>query len=433
MERITKMKEISLIQKPLSECIHIPVVKDYVTTITILENISDAIFILSQDGRIEYVNRSALEILRIEQKEIIGRFIDEIIIDMGDFERNESPTNKRSTVRNNKLIEKLYNGVFGDITTSLVNDEHIIPVILNFNVINDNNGKVCYIIVSAKDISYRKVLEKELKQQQSLSISRDRLKAIGALSIGLMHEFGQPLSALKLKLEVMVSRIHKNGASNHPKHSVDKTRQKLKEMLELVDKMSGILQNIRMFAYQTEDETISIVCIQDVIKNACKLVSFELKKRNINLVLKAGKQLPFIIANPLLIEQVFVNLLTNARDAYDEMDQKSDHQKKWKKEIRITTKVFRGKWIEITVEDNAGGIDEKIIDEIFEPFFTTKEPGANSGVGLSITKSIITSIGGDIKVTIKEKVGTKFILRIPINEEDEKAQLFNLIEMLHQS
>ncbi|MCK4446582.1 MAG: hypothetical protein KAW56_05830, partial [Candidatus Marinimicrobia bacterium] len=75
--------------------------------------------------------------------------------------------------------------------------------------------------------------------------------------------------------------------------------------------------------------------------------------------------------------------------------------------------------------------DEKIKEKIFDPFFTTKGPGINSGVGLSISKNIITSLGGDIRVIVKMGIGSKFIIRIPVIQDDEQLQLFNFIEMLH--
>ncbi|GEM_PF-1087162 len=409
------------------ESVQSSTLKDYVTTITILESISNAIFILNKEGKIEYANKSALRLLRIELFELVGKYIDEILIDNDQVIKDEQPASDQSYDQNVGLIEKLNQGEFDDIEAYLINNGFFVPVFLDFGIVKDSAENVRYIIVTAKDISRRKSMEKELRQQQTLSISRERLRALGELSVGLVHELSQPLATLRLKVELMNSRA-KNG-------KVQKltTERNCKDMLRLIDRMSDTIQNMRRFAHQTEDTTIAMVNVNEVVDNASNLVTYELKKRNIKLRIDEEKTMPYIIANPLLIEQVLVNLLTNARDAFDERECSSDHADTREKWINICTRANNDKWVEILVEDNAGGIDASIRNKIFDPFFTTKEPEENSGLGLSISKNIITSLGGDITVGGKENVGTKIRIRIPLGHTEERMQLFNLIEMLYEN
>jgi len=401
--------------------------KDYVTTITILESISNAIFILNKEGKIEYANKSALKLLQIELFDLVGKYIDEILIDNDQVIENEQPGSDQCYDQNIGLIEKLNQGVFDDIEAYLIHNGFFVPVFLDFGIVKDSAENVRYIIVTAKDISRRKSMEKELKQQQTLSISRERLRALGELSVGLVHELSQPLATLRLKVELMHSQS-KNG-------KVQKltTERNCKDILRLIDRMSDTIQNMRRFAHQTEDTTIAMVNVNEVVDNASNLVAYELKKRNIKLRINEERTMPYIIANPLLIEQVLVNLLTNARDAFDEREHSSEHADTGEKWINIRTTASNNKWVEILVEDNAGGIDAAIRNKIFDPFFTTKEPEENSGLGLSISKNIITSLGGDITVSGEENVGTKIKIRIPVGHTEERMQLFNLIEMLYEN
>ncbi len=417
------LKNHSRILKSIDDNPDFLTIKDYTTTITILENIPDAIFILDTEGRIEYANRGALDLLRIEFNALIGRFIDEILIDNFDLNGNISIQTNNNANKNHKLIEKFNRGIFGNIEASMINDGHIIPVILNFSVVNDNFNEISYIIVTAKDIYQLKSLEKKLKRQQALAISRDRLRSLGELSVGLVHELSQPLSALSFKVERMISLITKN----------DEQEKDLNEMMGLINRISDTIHHMRSYAHQTEDETIKIVNINKLVENASNLINYELRKNNIEITIEKGKNLPYVLSNQSTLEQVFVNFLTNSRDAFKSMEQKGKRLNNCKKKLEIVTKAIDNKWVEISVEDNAGGIDENIKDEIFEPFFTTKEPETNSGVGLSICKSIITSLGGDIKVEIKKGIGSKFIVRIPLVQNDEQFQLFNLIDMLYES
>jgi len=394
--------------------------KDYFTTVTILESISDAIFILDKDGRIKYANKGALNILRIDINDLIGRFIDEILID--DFDSNENISIQKNEDRNKnyKLLEKFNNGIFGNIETAMIYNGHITPVILNFSVINSGTNELKYIAVTAKDISHWKVIEKEQKQQQALSISKDRLRSLGELSASMVHELSQPLSALLFKVEEMGACAIDN----------EKQAKKIKEMLDLINKMSDKIQRIRTYANQTEGATIVLVNLNEVIGKAAALVSNDLNNHNIEITINKEKQLPYILANPLIMEQVFVSFLTNSKEAFGVMEERGKQPEDLAKSIRIITKTSGNKWIEVSVEDNAGGIDKQIRGKIFDPFFTTKNPETNLGIGLSISKNVITSLGGDIKVTVNNGTGTRFVIRIPIMQNKEQKQLNNFIEML---
>jgi len=389
--------------------------QDYITTVTILESLSDAIFILDVNGLIEYANESALKLLQVKLDNLIGECIDQFLID------ENVKINCKEQEQNNKIdkiIERFNEGIFENIEAALINEGNIVPVILNFSVIKDND-KDKYIILTAKDITQWRQLEKKLKKQQAISISRDRLRMLGELSVGLIHELSQPLSALKMRLEFISSQNTSTGNRQLPDGELD-------ELNNLINRMESSIQNIRSYAHQTEDNMISMVDIGEVLDASHKLVVYELNDVDIRLKISKPKKLPYVLTNRLLLEQVFINLIKNAIDSFKNMDTLEDN-----KLIEISLQSVKNKWVEVAIDDNGDGIDPGIKDKIFDPFFTTREKDNHSGIGLTISKNIVSSLGGDINIAPKSEKGAKFVVRIPITKNDEKTQLMNLIQMLN--
>ena len=394
-------------------------IRDYATTITLLDSMRDAIFILDESGEIQYANRGALTLLKTDLSSIIGLLIDELIRDPESESESAAGSEDNASAPNQRILEKLNQGVFGNIEAVLTCSQTKIPVSVTFSMVNDPAENPQYIVVTARDESHRVTLENERLQQQTLSISYDRLRTLGELSVGLVHELTQPLLALKLQVEMLQEKIEDS----------DQTRS-IGHIMELADRMSGIIHNMRSFASQAESQMLAMINVNENVQQALNLLSYELTKRSVDVQIKAGSELPYIIGNPLLVQQVFVNILTNSRDAFDHLQQQNKSPDL--KHITIETRANGQKWIEAVFEDNAGGINPEIQDRIYEPFFTTRDPGKNSGVGLAITRNIITSMGGDLRLKVMEGIGSRFTVRIPVAQEEERTQLRNLIEMLNE-
>jgi len=381
--------------------------RDYATTVMILENLPDAIFILDSDGTIQYTNKSALDLLQTTFLKLKGKIIDDVFSDSLNVAEGKEP-----------LEKQIRRGNFQNIDTHLVFEDISVPVYASFNVIENTSGEGDFIIVSAKNAAFQKALEKELKHQQILTISRDRVRALGELSVGLIHNISQPLTTLEMRVELMRKQLQKSD---------ENVEDSFKEIESLFSQVNNNIQVIRLFANQTEDESIGMVNISQGIRNAHKLVEYELLKHKIDVDFKFSQDLPFIVGNALLLEQVFVNLFINARDSLNEKSIKK------KLHIQIRTDIIDKKWIEINFIDNGIGIKKELEKKIFDPFFTTKDTSDNPGLGLTISHEIITSMGGDIFLNSSWKNSeTCFIVRIPIEQENERDQLANLIELLHK-
>ena len=143
-----------------------------------------------------------------------------------------------------------------------------------------------------------------------------------------------------------------------------------------------------------------------------EILGQQLKVRGIDIEWELEEHLPSIMADPDRLEQVFINLLINARDAVDEKWQSQDHPEGVKK-IALKTKSLGNK-IVVEIKDTGPGISDAIIDRIFEPFFTTKKVGQGTGLGLSISYGIIQECKGSIKALSEKNEGTSFIMKFPV-------------------
>jgi histidine kinase len=137
--------------------------------------------------------------------------------------------------------------------------------------------------------------------------------------------------------------------------------------------------------------------------------------REIEVLKDYEESLPLILADSNRLEQVFINLLINARDAIEEKLNELGHRNVDKKIFLRTS--YQGRMLKIEVRDTGKGIPQPILDKIFEPFFTTKEVGRGTGLGLSISYGIVQDYDGTIKVETEEGKGSNFIIMFPVPDE----------------
>jgi len=177
-----------------------------------------------------------------------------------------------------------------------------------------------------------------------------------------------------------------------------------------VDRASEIIKHMREFA-RIADTKSEKVDVNQPIRDVFKILGQQLKLREIELALDLDEDLPSIMADSNKLEQVFINLVTNARHAMEEQPAGSTRL------LKIRSSLDNGDVI-VTVSDTGSGIPNDIIDRIFDPFFTTKEVGKGTGLGLSISYGIVKDYGGTISVESEVGKGTTFKLQFPASPED---------------
>jgi histidine kinase len=181
-----------------------------------------------------------------------------------------------------------------------------------------------------------------------------------------------------------------------------------------VDRAAKIINHMRQFGRKS-DIKLHRVRVNDPLQKAMEILGQQLKVRGIEVEWNLAENLPLIMADPDRLEQVFINLLINARDAVDETRQSPDHLQGDKK-ISIKTE-SAGNEIVVEIRDTGPGIPEEIIDRIFEPFFTTKKVGQGTGLGLSISYGIIQECNGSIKAFSTKDEGACFRMRFPAADD----------------
>src|SRR5216110_2215326 len=239
--------------------------------------------------------------------------------------------------------------------------------------------------------------EQELRDKQEQLVQAGKLATLGELTTGVAHELNNPLNNIGLFVGNAVDLIEL---------AVTEKGQIVRELghaMQQVSKATEIISHLRTFgrAAPVSREPISL---RQVIERALSLMREQLRLREIEVTVDLGPEEPVVLGNAIQLEQVFINLLTNARDAVAEAPRKA---------IRIAGSTGSGA-VEVSLADSGHGIPPGLERRIFDPFFTTKEVGKGTGLGLSITYGIINEHGGTISVVSPPGEGATFLIHLPL-------------------
>ncbi|HUV59196.1 MAG TPA: ATP-binding protein [Desulfatiglandales bacterium] len=257
------------------------------------------------------------------------------------------------------------------------------------------------VIATTTDINEN--VEKEAQLVQA-----SKLATLGTLASGMAHELTQPLNVIQIASDFFLKKLKKGQ-----KISNDELSAMAEEIGSHVDRASKVIKHMREFARQS-DLTRTELNINEPIKDVFKVLGQQLRVHQISVELDLDPHLPYLMADHNRLEQVFINLVTNAMYAMDDKGLRWGN-KKWKRLLKIRSFSYDDKVV-VTVSDTGKGIPKKIIDKIFEPFFTTREVGQGTGLGMSISYRIISDYGGTIEIESEVDKGTTFTLKFPCVE-----------------
>ncbi len=253
----------------------------------------------------------------------------------------------------------------------------------------------------------------ELQSTQAQLIQSAKLASIGELAAGVAHELNQPLMVIRSTAQ-FIDRAAKNERLDH---------DKLIDLLGTLDRntkrMMSTINHLRVFSRQSP-KNFTTVDVNRIIEDCFLMVGEQLRVHNIEVTKTLEPMLPKILGDANQLEQVFLNLITNARDALEqkERDERANAEGTSgnTKKIEILTVIsYEDKDnVHILIKDTGGGIPEEDMGKIFDPFFTTKETGKGTGLGLSITYGIIEDHGGEIRVIETGPQGTTLLVKLPI-------------------
>ncbi len=258
------------------------------------------------------------------------------------------------------------------------------------------------LLVTTSDITRRLETEQQL-------IQASKMATLGEMATGIAHELNQPLSVMKTASSFMVRKLNQKAPIEPEALST-----LLEKIDNNVDRATKIINHMRQFARKS-DLDLEPVSVNTVLENAFEIFSQQLKLRGIDVVWRIQRGLLRIMANPGRLEQVFINLLVNARDAIEEKWGSRPASAGDKRIILVTRAEIRHVVVEI--HDTGTGIPPAIVDRIFEPFFTTKEVGKGTGLGLSISYGIVKESNGTIRADATAEGGTCFTLTFPVADD----------------
>lgn len=253
----------------------------------------------------------------------------------------------------------------------------------------------CFIVKALNifDVEMRKRIEQQFKKLAQ----SEKLLSLGQLAAGIAHEINNPLTNASLSVQMVRSKLENKGIDAD-------ISKKLASIENNVDRASIIAKELLQFSRQSETDFV-LLNIHEVIRRTLTLLRYKFKGITIHQNIQ---DVPEITGDPGKLEQVFINILTNAVESMPEGG-----------DIRISTAYDKG-YVKTEISDTGGGIHAKHLTKVFDPFFTTKEVGKGTGLGLSICYGIMKQHNGIIEISSDEGKGTTVTIKLPAARKDKK-------------
>ena len=243
-------------------------------------------------------------------------------------------------------------------------------------------------------------------QAEAQLIQASKMATLGEMSAGVAHELNQPLNAIRIGSDLLKKMVER-GMILEP----DLTGRVSREIGSQVERAANIINHLREFGRKSQPDELEKVLVNKPIRDVFTVLGQQLKLKQIKVNLDLDESLSPVYGVSNRLEQVFINLVMNARDAIEEMLEKGS-QKEREGILTIRTYQEKGRVVAI-VRDNGIGMSERIKEKIFEPFFTTKDVGRGTGLGLSISYGIVKDYEGTIEVESMPGSGTIFRITFP--------------------
>ena len=267
------------------------------------------------------------------------------------------------------------------------------------------DGRLAQMVI-ATDITPRRHAEEQAALQAERAQSASRLITMGEMASSVAHELNQPLTAISNYCNGMVSRIKGQHISE------EDLLQALEKTAHQAQRAGQIIQRIRSFVKRSEPNRID-TDVAPMVAEALELADIELKRRNVRLSHFVSSRLPRVHVDPILIEQVLINLLKNSAEAIDHAHRPPDRRHV---ELQVLPKsVDHNPVVEFTVVDTGRGLAPEVLERLFEAFFSTKTEGM--GIGLNLCRSIVESHAGRMQAENlyngTEITGCRFTFWVP--------------------
>jgi two-component system sensor kinase FixL len=358
----------------------------------VVEAVVEAVITINDKDIIETFNRTAQEMFGYTFNEVIGRNIKVL---MSESYSKEYDNYISRYLKDAKHISG------GREVSAKHKDGSVFQIHVAFSEINNlAERKFVGLII---DLSQQHAIEKETRQHIEQLAHSDRLNLLGEMTAGIAHEINQPLTAISLFAQAG-KRLYEGGKPERLPDTFDK-------LSEHAQRAGAVIERMQMMAKQGDNVKETIEC-RVLTEEIIKLAEIEARTRDIMIIMDAPIALPRVFVDRVQIQQVVLNLLRNGMDAMTTINCQHGNV------ILLQILFNEEKNIEICVVDSGGGVSKQVEAKLFTPFLSTKAKGM--GMGLSISKSIITEHGGEIQFRNNASIGSTFCFSLPI----EKRQIW---------
>ena len=351
----------------------------------IVSTSKDLMALVSCDYVYEAANDSMLAAQNKPREEVVGHTVSEVIGERAFREKIQPRLDQAFT---GQTVYYRDSFDFAGLGRSIM-DVTYFPMF-------DETGKVEGVVLNARDITETQKLEEQLMQSQ-------KIESIGTLAGGVAHEINNPINGIMNYAQLIIDGMEKeNPASEFAKEIINET-----------ERIAEIVRNLLTFA-RHEKQSHSPAQFSDIVTSVLSLIQTVMRRDQIDLNVEIPEDLPKIKCRSQQIQQVLMNLMTNARDALNERYPGYDPEKRLRVSARPMHKAGR-KFIRTTVEDFGTGISPEIRKRIFDPFFTSKPKESGTGLGLSISYGIVKDHGGELTVESEPGRYTRFHMDLPMD------------------
>ena len=268
------------------------------------------------------------------------------------------------------------------------------------------DGRLAQMVI-ATDITPRRHAENQAAQQNERAQTASRLITMGEMASSVAHELNQPLTAINNYCNGMVTRIKGD------KISTEDLLLALEKTARQAHRAGQIIHRIRSFVKRSEPNR-TLADVATMVSNAIELADIELRRHNVRLTHHIAARLPNVMVDPILIEQVLINLMKNAAES---IEQAQLHAARRNVELRVIPKTIQDQTVvEFSVIDSGNGLSPEVMNRLYEAFYSTKSEGM--GIGLKLCRSIVESHQGRLEAenlyNAQEVVGCRFTFWIPV-------------------
>lgn len=352
---------------------------------SIVESVNVGLLAVDEDGRIIRCNSPFEQMMGLDREQVVGRRVEEVFDESFALNLESILGKSRWHLTEVRNAYKLH--TYDQSGRSLILNVAVAPL---RSVSNQQTGA----IIVLENVSSRVRLEETLQQSEKLS-------SIGLLAAGVAHEVNTPLTGVSSYTQMLLGMVPETD----PKHAL------LQKMQRQTDRATNIVGNLLNFSRTGNAEEFSEISVNKLLNDTLQLLEPQLRKSNIDIRKEYAEELPAIHGSGGRLQQVFTNLILNARDAMFETGT-----------ITLRTYSEDENGVVIEVLDDGEGIPTENLKKVFDPFFTTKGVGNGTGLGLAVSYGIVQEHNGTIEVSSTEGKGTTFRLVFPSGKRGERKR-----------